>query len=291
MFYFVNYLMKKYLFSIILLFVFFVSWCGNTTKNDNSQSNVQDALEQLDVNELLKTIVKNHESCGDCEMFVDISVLWNSENNNWNMEYYLVTNGEWFKIDERWNLGDVWGFGEVPTTIELSKDEIWYNLVNYQTAKDWSEYDSSTKEMFSEKAYKIREDGKYTFVNDKTLLQQAEEYFGVTIIPEWETDFECKFCDKLWYYEPYDDMNLHTNDLVYNYISEDNWNNTVYFGSDWTFEAKWSRDEWIWTRSFGQDENTIIVLNNNLNHVYDRYIITNQTDTLLNTILEIIQRR
>jgi hypothetical protein len=33
----------------------------------------------------------------------------------------------------------------------------------------------------------------------------AEEYFGVTIIPETENNFECKFCDKLWYYEPLED--------------------------------------------------------------------------------------
>ena len=37
--------------------------------------------------------------------------------------------------------------------------------------------------MFSDEAYKIRKDAKYTFINDKTLLEQAEEYFGITIIP------------------------------------------------------------------------------------------------------------
>jgi hypothetical protein len=33
----------------------------------------------------------------------------------------------------------------------------------------------------------------------------AEEYFGVTIIPETKNNFECTFCDKLWYYEPTED--------------------------------------------------------------------------------------
>ena len=59
----------------------------------------------------------------------------------------------------------------------------------------------------------------------------------------------------------------------------------------WTFKADWSWDAWEWTRTFGQDKNTVIVLNNNLDHVYDRYIITNQTEDSLSTILEIIQRR
>jgi hypothetical protein len=56
--------------------------------------------------------------------------------------------------------------------------------------------------MFSDEAYEIRKDGKYKFINDKPLLEMAEEYFGITIIPETENNFECKFCDKLRYYEP-----------------------------------------------------------------------------------------
>ena len=119
----------------------------------------------------------------------------------------------------------------------------------------------------------------------------AEEYFGVTIIPETKNNFECKFCDKLWYYEPLEDEDWKNNELTFNYVSEDNWNNTIYFGSDWSFKAEWSRDAWEWTRTFGQNENTVIVLNNNLDHVYDRYIITNQDESSLSTILEIIQRR
>jgi hypothetical protein len=53
----------------------------------------------------------------------------------------------------------------------------------------------------------------------------AEEYFGVTIIPETENNFECKFCDKLRYYNPTqedDELLKETNELHYNYISEDN---------------------------------------------------------------------
>jgi hypothetical protein len=78
--------------------------------------------------------------------------------------------------------------------------------------------------------------------------------------------------------------------LYFDYVAENNWNNTIYFWSDWTFEAKWSRDAWKWTRVFWQDENTVIVLNENADHVYDRYIIINQDENNLNTILEIIQK-
>ena len=188
-------------------------------------------------------------------------------------------------------MNNAWGFGNIPTTIELSQDfQKHYNLVRYETAKDWDEYDSSTKEMFSDEAYKIRKDGKYEFINDKSLLEMAEEYFGVTIIPETENNFECKFCDKLWYYEPTEE-DWKSNELVFSYVSENNWKSTIYFGSDWSFKAEWSWDAWEWTRTFGQNENTVIVLNNNLDHVYDRYIITNQTEISLSMVLEIIQRR
>lgn len=285
--------MKKWFFGICLLSMFLLVWCANNTEDsDINISTEQWESVKPDIKEILKTIVKNHESCNeDGKMFVDIAILWDSEKDNWNTEYYLVANGECFRIDERWILGNENGFGNVPTTIELSQDENGYNLIRYEVAKDWSEYDSSTKEMFSKWAYKTRKDAKYAFINDKLLLEQAEEYFGETIIPENENNFECNFCDKLRYYSPFDDADLYTNDLIFNYVSSDNWNNTIYFGSDWSFKAKWSWDEWEWTRTFGKDENTVIVLNNSSDHVYNRYIITNQTEESLNTILEIIQRR
>ncbi len=288
--------MKKRLFSICLLSVFLLAWCGNKTEiidNIQDNTNIQQYSLWTSIYDILKDIIIQNNECRDNnKLFVDISVLWNAVNSNWNTEHYLVTNWECFGIDERWNLNNAWWFGDIPTTIELSQDfEQHYNLVRYETAKDWSEYDSSTKEMFSDEAYKIRKDAKYTFINDKTLLEQAEEYFGITIIPETKNNFECKFCDKLRYYEPLENEDWKGNELTFNYISEDNWNNTIYFGSDWTFKAKWSWDEWQWTRTFGQNENTVIVLNNNSDQVYDRYIITNQTEDSLSTILEIIQRR
>ena len=60
--------------------------------------------------------------------------------------------------------------------------------------------------------------------------------------------------------------------------------------SDWSFKTEWSWDAWEWTRAFWQDENTVIVVNNSANHIYNRYIITNQTEDSLSVILEIIQR-
>ena len=291
--------MKKRLFTVCLLSVFLLAGCTNNTEIiDNIQDNetIQQYSLWTSIYDIFKDIIAQKNDCLDnSKLFIDISVLWNAVSSNWNTEYYLVTNWECFGIDERWNLNNAWWFGDIPTTIELSQDfEQHYNLVRYETAKDWNEYDSSTKEMFSDEAYKIRKDGKYKFINDKPLLEIAEEYFGITIIPETENYFECKFCDKLRYYNrtPDADEKLNqTNELYFDYIAQNNWKNTIYFGSDWTFKAEWGWDAWEWTRIFWQDENTVIVLNNNLDHVYDRYIIINQTENSLSTILEIIQRR
>lgn len=281
--------MKKLYIWLLSFVVISLIWCWNNSTNIQE---IEPTNTNSVITETLKTIVHNHESCDDnSEIFVDIAVLWSSENDNWNTEYYLVADWQWFYIDERWNLNNSCGFGNIPTTIELSQNENGYNLIRYEVAKDWNEYDSSTNEMFSDEAYKIRKNAKYTFINDRTLLEQAEEYFDVKIIPEEENNFECKFCGKIRYYEPLENEDWKSNDLIFNYVSENNWNNTIYFGSDWTFKAEWSWDAWEWTRKFGQDENTIIVLNNSIDHVYDRYIITNADENSLNTILEIIQRR
>lgn len=281
--------MKKCLLASILLTLFLLTGCWN-----NIQTTQNEAPTNQDISDILTSIVHNYSVCGDdSELFVDYALLWSSIKENGNYEYYLVANWQWFYIDERWNLNNSCWFGWIPTTIELSQSENWYNLVNYRTAEDWSRYDSSTKEMFSEEAYKIWEDAKYKFNNKKTFLEQAEKFFNVTIIPEEKNNYECSFCDKLWYLT-WDENNneeaLQTNDLIFNYTTEDNWNNTIYFGSNWDFEAKWNRDAWKWTRTFGKDENTVIVSNSTIDHVYDRYIITNQTEDFLWTILEIIQK-
>ncbi len=225
--------------------------------------------------------------------FIAYAILWTWLNEKWRTEYYLVVNGQWYYLDERWNISDECWFAGVPTKITIDETQELPSFQDYKTAKDWTEYDSSTKEMFSDQAYKIRKDAKYKYNNTKSFLEQAEEYFNTKIIPEWDNDFECKFCDKLRYYNftpEADEKSQETNDLHFDYISENNWKNTIYFWSDWTFEAKWSRDAWKWTWVFWKDENTVIVSNENLNHVYDRYIITNVDENNLNTILEIIQK-
>ena len=293
--------MKKWLLNFFLLSIFLLTWCWNNTIVEEETINIQDNIwveiaETGDNNSSLEdTIIYYIADKYDCndwsKLFVNYAELWMKSLGDWIAEWYITTIGEWFYIDERWNLNNSCGFGIPMKIITSCPDWIHYTVIDSVQARDWNEYDESIREMFSDEAIDILYNWNLRFLDGRTLLEMAEEYFGITIIPETENNFECKFCDKLWYYEPLENEDWKGNELTFNYVSENNWRNTIYFGLDWTFKADWSWDAWEWTRTFGQNENTVIVLNDNLDHVYDRYIITNQTENSLSTILEIIQRR
>ena len=257
-------------------------WEQENTKNEIQNEN--NTLEDTIIN-----YIEDNYSCDDwSKLFVNYAELWQNS-----ADFYINAIGEWFYIDERWNLNNSCGFSIPMKVTVFTEDWANYAVTDVVQARDWSEYDESLKEMFSDEAIDRLYNWNYGFWDGRTLLEMVEEYFGVTIIPKNKNNFECTFCDKLRYYNqtPEADEKLNeTGDLYFDYITEDNWKNTIYFWSDWSFEAKDSRDEWTWTRTFWQDENTVIVLNNNSDHVYNRYIITNQTEDSLNTILEIIQR-
>lgn len=287
--------MKKWLLNIFLLSVFLLAWCWNNTIIEQETINTENEIwaeigQYVTLEDAIINYIENNYSCDDwSKLFVNYAELWQN-----NADFYISAIGEWFYIDERWNLNNSCGFS-IPMKITVSTED-WANYVvtDVVLARDWNEYDKSIREMFSEEAVDRLYNWNIWYIDGRTLLEMAEEFFGVTVIPESENNFECKFCDKLRYYDPTpeSDKKLNeTGDLHFNYTTENNWKNTIYFDSDWSFEAKGSRDEWTWTRTFGQDENTVIVLNNTLDHVYDRYIIIDQTEDSLNTILEIIQRR
>ena len=291
--------MKKWLLGIFLLSVFLLAWCWNNViveKEPNVEIDTWNKIAQetnnnLTLEDTIIDYIANKYDCDDwSKLFVNYAELWEKSLGDWAAEWYITTIAEWFYIDERWNLNNSCGFGVPMKIVTSSEDWIHYTVIDSAQARDWSEYDESIREMFSDEAIDVLYNWNLRFLDGRTLLEMAEEYFGVTVIPEPKNNFECKFCDKLWYYEQSETEDWKGNDSIFNYVSTDNWNNTIYFGSDWNFEAKGSRDEGTWTWTFGQDENTIIVLNNNSNHVYDRYIITNVDENSLNTILETIQR-
>ena len=280
---------------------FFSDWSFCSTidfyvwKCENPNETWAEIGQYVTLEDAIINYIEDNYSCDDqSKMFVNYAEVWMKSLGNGMAERYIEAIGEWYYIDERWNLNNSCGFSIPMKVTTFSEDWANYVVTDVVLAKDWSEYTNSIKEMFSNEAAKKLFNEDYEFLDGRSLLEMAEEYFGITIVPETENNFECNFCDKIRYYNhtPEDDELLkETNELHYNYISEDNWENTIYFSSDWTFKAEWKWDAWEWTRTFGQDKNTVIVLNNNLDHVYHRHIITNQTENSLNTILEIIQRR
>ena len=286
---------KVFLMLESLVLCLFLVWCWKNTVIEQKTTNIENEIwaemgQYVTLEDAIINYIEDNYSCGDwSKLFVNYAELWQNS-----ADFYINAIGEWFYIDERWNLNNSCGFSIPMRVTVFTEDWANYTVTDVVQARDWSEYDESLREMFSDEAIDILYNWNLRFLDGRTLLEMAEEHFGVAIVPENENNFECKLCDKLRYYNrtPEADEKLNeTNDLYFDYTAEDNWKNTIYFGSDWNFEAKGSRDEWTWTRTFGQNENTIIVLNNNSDHVYTRYIIINQTEDSLNTVLEIIQRK
>lgn len=244
--------MKKWLFSICLLSVFLLAGCGNNPIIEEETINIENETwaeigQYVTLEDAIINYIEDNYSCdGQSKMFVNYAELWMKSLGNGMAERYIEAIGEWYYIDERWNLNNSCGFSIPMKVTTFSEDWANYVVTDVVLAKDWSEYTNSIKEMFSNEAVKKLFNEDYEFLDGRSLLEMAEEYFGVTIIPKTENNFECKFCDKIRYYNhtPEDDELLkETNELHYNYISENNWENTIYFGSDWTFKAEWKWDE------------------------------------------------
>ena len=225
------------------------------------------------------------------KMFVSFDVLWTWKSLDRNTEYYLNVQWEIFYIDDNGNLNNGGWFG-VPMTVEVAENNDWYKVVNLTQAQDWSYYTSSIKEMFSNEAYKRFEDGIIidSYNTDKSLLEYAEEYFNITIIPETKQDFICDFCDKVRYETDVNEFIENTWNIWYHVSLTPTENKTFLFKTDWLFETTWSRDAWEWTRVFGKDDKTVIVLMNDIQHVYDRYNIIEKSEDDMIFSLDIIQK-
>lgn len=283
--------MKKFLWIFLFCSLIFIHWCWNNKTIELETINIENETwveigQSVTLEDAIFNYIEDNYSCDDwSKLFVNYAELWQD-----NADFYINTIGEWFYIDERWNLNNSCGFS-IPMKVTVSTQD-WSNYVvtNVIQARDWSDYDESIKEMFSEEAIDRLYNWNIWFIDGRTLLEMAEEYFGVKIIPESKNNFECGFCDKTWHELSNNDENYETNDLIFNYTAEDNWNNTIYFNSNWSFEDNTNRElSWKWTWTWGTDANTIIVEKENV-PVYFRYIITNQTNNSLWTILEIIQK-
>lgn len=282
--------MKK-LFSILLLSsLLFITWCSQinntTTPQIENNSNILNFIEQT---------VEEKENCNrwveNEKMFVSYAILWTEINETWNIKYYLIVSGKWMYLDKRWNISSSCGFGSIPTKIEIQKNQTGFDLINYETALDWSLYVSSTKKLFSTEAFNKRQKKDYNYNTPLSPLQRAEKYFKKPFWTGW--NFECIFCDKKRYYikdgdeekikkwrqEPY---SIFTN-------NKNEENRYLIFNKNGNFENNNSRDEWTGTRIFWKNDTTILV-DTDPHHTYDRYIIQYQTEDEIHLTREILQK-
>ena len=287
---------------VLSLLVLWLAWCWNASIEDetiNSWDSLAESIEDeygidvtdsTNVMDVMTYFITYNLACDyQARNYVNLALLWKKELSDWYSDYYVLARSEAYSVNSRWDLiSNCWY--SIPMKLTVSENDGIYAVNDYEQAKDWSEYTDSLKEMFSNEAIEKLNKWDYKFYDNRSLLEMAEEALGVKIIPEEKKEYNCAFCDKVWYYEPSENEDWKSNDLVFNYIAKDNWNNTIFFGSDWKFEAKGSWDEGEGTWVFWNNENSVIVSSSQNENVYDRYIITNQDDENLNTILEIIQR-
>lgn len=258
---------------------------------EDAELEAVDTIDSTNVMAVMAHYIKNNLSCDNSsDMFVNLAHLWEKVLDDWNIDYYVLARGEGYHINSRWDLANTCWFS-VPMKLTVVETNWTYAVTDYEQAKDWSDYDDSIKAMFSEEAIEKLSKEDYEFYDARSTLEMAEDTYGIKIIPDEKKLYNCSFCDKLWYYEENNDEEIQNNELIFNYVAKDNWKNTIFFGSDWKFEAKGSWDAWEWTWTFWNNENSVIVSDSNNENVYSRYIITNVDDNNLNTILEIIQRK
>lgn len=283
--------MKKYIWMIFVLSLLFLAWCWFQT-----DQNIQEILENWSweiLTFLEHTIIEEHGTCKRWEdseqMFVSFALLWTGKSVSWNVEYYLMTSGEWMYLDKRWNISSSCGFAWMPTRIEVEQTDTWFVVLDYQVALDGSEHYPSTKEMFSPQAFKKREKADYTYNTELSPFQKAQKYFWIDFWTWW--NFECSFCDQArydsWYF-------LDSKDWAQEWYSiyshnKNEKNSYILFTSEGNFENHNSRDEWTGTWIFWKDKTTILV-DAYPYHTYDRYIVQYHSWDELHITREILHK-
>lgn len=262
---------------LIWLSTIILTWCQN--KNSIWWRSIDFVIEQA---------IHKNQDCKEInsKTFVSYDLLWASINNKENLEYYLAVNWQWYFINERWDLSSSCWFTGVPTKVEIAENKNWYYAVDYQVAKNWPEYESSVKNMFSEDAYKNRKLRQRTYWNWRwSTLNLAEEYFWVKV--DSNNEFDCKFCDITWYYHE-SDLNKQWKDVEI-YSSEPIDKKRFIFKTDWTLQKMWSKDEWKYERHFWKDNLSVIINKWENTNTLERMIIESLKDNEMVFYTEYIQ--
>ena len=129
--------------------------------------------------------IHEHEHCFEGKTFMNYNLLWISINEDGNFEYYVNANGQWYYLDERWNLNSSCKFSSRPIAIELAETKTGYVLLDYKNPKNSLKNDDEIKKAFSDNAYKNRK-ARQNWVTDLDALWDAEKYFWVKLDETWD---------------------------------------------------------------------------------------------------------
>ena len=145
--------MKKSIFIIISLSLFLLVWCWNNTTIEEKTIDTWNNIEQeVDNNQTLEDAIfkyiEDNYSCDDwSKLFVNYAELW--QNNH---DFYINAIGQWFYIDERWNLNNSCGFNIPMKVTVYTENWMDYKVIDAIQARDGNEYDKSIREIFSDEA-------------------------------------------------------------------------------------------------------------------------------------------
>ena len=120
--------MKKWLLNIFLLSVFLLAWCWNNTIIEQETINTENEIwaeigQYVTLEDVIINYIENNYSCDDwSKLFVNYAELWQN-----NADFYISAIGEWFYIDERWNLNNSCGFS-IPMKVTVSTQD-WSNYL------------------------------------------------------------------------------------------------------------------------------------------------------------------
>lgn len=266
-------IMKKFLRVLLVLSCIFL--CTQWIRADKQW------LQNIDF--FVNKAITEHEGCYDWKTFIDYDLLGVSINDQGNFEYYVSVNGQWFYIDERWNLNTSCKFTQTPVAVEIAETKTWYALINYQNPKNSLKNDKQIKETFSENAYKNRK-LRQNSPTELNTLPEAEKYFWIILDETW--NFECNFCDTTrYFYDKIINKNWDTRDL---YGTEPVDKKRFIFNSDWTMQRMWA-NEWRFSRHFWKNNSTIMINDENNPSTIQRFIIEELKDNEMVFFTEYIQ--
>ena len=273
----------------ILLIILFIVCCMTLTAHF-IRADKEASLSNYNTDYFIENVIHQHENCGlttkTNKTFINYELLWAAINDNWEFEFYVTADWQWYFIDERWNLSSSCSFEKVPIAISLAENKNWYYVSSYQKISSWDIRDLYVKRIFSENAYRNRRMREYWWTHEKmSFLNEAEQYFWIKL--DKKSEFECKFCDRPRYF--------------YEIIQNKEWENRNLYGikeiskqgftfySDGNLERVGINNKSNYNRYFWKDDSTIIIKDDNNPSIIERFIIEDLKDYEMTAFSEYIE--